>query len=102
MLVAELRRGEVTPRGQLIRLTRRLLVELAAQLLSVLDGGPALLRAEAVRVLEVTDPRDPATPALAVIVLGWLEAAEQALTAGGSVPESQVLLDVAGQEGNLG
>jgi len=43
-LVAELRRGEVTPRGQLIRLTRRLPVELAPQLLSVLDGGPALLR----------------------------------------------------------
>jgi len=81
-LVAELRRGEVTPRGQLIRLTRRLPVELASQLLSVLDGGPALLRAEAVRMLEVADPRDPATPALAVIVLGWLEAAEQALWPG--------------------
>jgi hypothetical protein len=101
-LLAELRRGEVTPRGQLIRLTRRLPVELASQLLSVLDGGPALLRAEAFRVLELADPRDPATPALAVIVLGWLEAAEQALTAGGSVPELQVLLGVAGQEENLG
>jgi hypothetical protein len=101
-LVAELRRGEVTPGGQLIRLTRRLPVELASQLLSVLDGGPALLRAEAVRVLEVADLRDPATPALAVIVLGWLEAAEQALTAGGSAPELRVLLDVAGQEGNPG
>ena len=101
-LLAELRRGEVTPRGQLIRLTRRLPVELASQLLSVLDGGPALLRAEAFRVLELADPRDPATPALAVIVLGWLEAAEQALTAGGSVPELQVLLGVSGQEENLG
>jgi hypothetical protein len=38
-LLAELRRSEVTPRGQLIRLTRRLPVELASQLLSVLDGG---------------------------------------------------------------
>jgi hypothetical protein len=101
-LLAELRRGDVTPRGQLIRLTRRLPVELASQLLSVLDGGPALLRAEAVRVLTVADPRDPATPALAVIVLGWLEAAEQALTAGGSAPELRVLLGVVGQEGNLG
>jgi hypothetical protein len=101
-LVAELRRGEVTPRGQLIRLTRRLPVELASQLLSVLDGGPALLRAEAVRALEVADPRDPATPALAMVVLGWLEAAEQGLAAGGSVPELRVLLGVADQEGNLG
>ena len=101
-LLAELRRGEVTPRGKLIRLARRLPVELAAQLLSVLDGGPAFVRAEAVRVLEAADPQDPATPALAVIVLGWLEAAEQALAAGASAHELQVLLDVAGQEGNLG
>ena len=56
-LVAELRRGEVTPQGQLIRLTRRLPVELAAQVLSVRDGGPALVRAEAVRLLEAADPR---------------------------------------------
>jgi hypothetical protein len=101
-LLAELRRGEVTPPGQLLRLTRRLPVELAAQLLSVLDGGPALVRAEAVRVLEAADPQDPATPALAVVVLGWLEAAEQALAAGASAQELQVLLGVAGQEGNLG
>ena len=103
-LVAELRRGEVTPRGQLIRLTRRLPVELASQLLSVLDGGPALLRAEAIRVLEVADPRNPATPALAVIVLGWLEAAEVygSLTAGDSAPELRVLLGVADQEGSPG
>jgi hypothetical protein len=101
-LLAELRRGEVTPPGQLLRLTRRLPVELAAQLLSVLDGGPALVRAEAVRVLEAADPQDPATPALAVVVLGWLEAAEQALAAGASAQELQVLLGLAGQEGNLG
>jgi hypothetical protein len=60
-LLAELRRSEVIPRGQLIRLTRRLPVQLAAQLLSVLDGGPALVQAEAVRVLEAGDPQDPAT-----------------------------------------
>jgi len=83
-------------------LTRRLPVELAAQLLSVLDGGPALVRAEAVRVLEAADPQNPATPALAVVVVGWLEAAEQALAAGASAQELQVLLGVAGQEGNLG
>ena len=101
-LLTELRRGEVTPPGQLLRLTRRLPVELAAQLLSVLDGGPALVRAEAVRVLEAAAPQDPATPALAVVVLGWLEAAEQALAAGASAQELQVLLGLAGQEGNLG
>src|SRR5829696_7701548 len=60
-LLAELRRGQVTPPGQLLRLTRRLPVELAGQLLSVLDGGPALVRAEAVRVREAADPHDPAT-----------------------------------------
>ena len=81
-------------------MARRLPVQLAAQLLSVLDGGPAFVRAEAVRVLEAANPQDPATPALAVIVLGWLEAAEQALAAGASAHELQVLLDVAGQEGN--
>src|SRR5829696_701005 len=101
-LLAELRRGEVTPPGQLLRLTRRLPAELAGQLLSVLDGGPALVRAEAVRVLEAADPQNPATPALAVVVLGWLEAAEQALAAGASAQELRVLLGVAGQEGNLG
>jgi hypothetical protein len=83
-------------------LTRRLPVQLAAQLLSVLDGGPALVRAEAVRVLEAADPQDPATPALAVVVLGWLEAAEQVLDAGAGAHELQVLLGVAGQEGTLG
>jgi hypothetical protein len=56
----------------------------------------------AFRVLELAHPRDPATPALAVIVLGWLEAAEQALTAGGGAPELRVVLGVADQEGNLG
>jgi len=101
-LLAELRRGQVTPRGQLLRLTRRLPAELAGQLLSVLDGGPALVRAEAVRVLEAADPQNPATPALAVVVVGWLEAAEQALAAGASAQELQVLLGVAGQEGNPG
>jgi hypothetical protein len=101
-LLAELRGGQVTPRGQLIRLTRRLPVQLVAQLLSVLDGGPALVRAEAVRVLEAADPQDPASPALAVVVLGWLEAAEQVLAAGGSAQELQILLGVAGREGNLG
>ena len=98
-LLAELRRGEVTPRGQLIRLARRLPVQLAAQLLSVLDGGPAFVRAEAVRVLEAANPQDPATPALAVIVLGWLEAAEQVLAAGSSSQELQVLLCVAARPG---
>ena len=101
-LLAELRGGDVTPRGQLIRLTARLPVELASQLLSVLDGGPALVRAEAVRVLEAAGPKDPATPALAVLVLGWLEAAEQVLAAGASAHELRALLGLAGQQDNLG
>jgi hypothetical protein len=78
---------------------RRLPAELAAQVLSVVDGGPALVRAEAVRLLKAAAPQDPATPALAVVVLGWLEAAEQVLAAGGSAHELQVLLGVACQEG---
>lgn len=49
--------------------------------------------------LGAADPQDPATPALAVVLRGWLEAAEQAMAAGGSAQELQVLLGVAGQEG---
>jgi hypothetical protein len=100
-LLAEPRRGEVTSRGQLIRLTRRLPVELASRLLTVLDGGPALVRAEAVRILDAIDPQDPATPAMAVIVLGWLEAAEQVLAGGGSAQELRVLLRVGDQGGEV-
>jgi hypothetical protein len=98
-LLGELRRGEVTPRGQLIRLTRRLPVQLAAQLLAVLEGGPALVRAEAMRVLDAITPAQPATPVLAVVVLGWLEAAEQVLAAGGSPQELQLLLGAAKRGG---
>jgi len=82
-------------------LTRRLPVQLASQLLTVLDGGPALVRAEAVRVLDAINPQDPATPVLAVLVLGWLEAAEQVLAAGGSAQELQVLLPLADQGGDV-
>jgi hypothetical protein len=98
-LLADLRRGEVTPRGQLMRLTRRLPVQLASQLLAVLEGGPGLVRAEAVRVLDAIAPEDPATPALAVLVLGWLEAAEQVLAAGARPQELQILLGLADQGG---
>jgi hypothetical protein len=98
-LLGELRRGEVTPRGQLIRLTSRLPVQLASQLLAVLEGGPGLVRAEAVRVLDAIAPDDPATPALAVLVLGWLEAAEQVLAAGARSQELQILLGVADRGG---
>jgi hypothetical protein len=98
-LLGELRRGQVAPRGQLIRLTRRLPAQLVAQLLATLEGGPALLRAEAVRVLDAITPAQPATPVLAVVVLGWLEAAEQVLAAGGSAQELQVLLGVADRGG---
>jgi hypothetical protein len=65
----------------------------------VLEGGPALVRAEAVRVLDAITPQDPATPALAVVVLGWLEAAEQALVAGERPRELRFLLGVADRGG---
>jgi hypothetical protein len=99
-LLGELRHGEVTPRGQLIRLTRRLPAWLAAQLLATLEGGPALVRAEAMRVLDAITPAQPATPVLAVVLLGWLEAAEQVLAAGGSPQELQLLLGAANRRGN--
>jgi hypothetical protein len=60
-----------------------------------------LVRAEAVRVLDAIDPHDTATPAMAVIVLGWLEAAEQVLAGGGSAQELRVLLRVADQGGEV-
>ena len=37
---------------------------------------------QAARIRSAIDPNDPATPALAVLVLGWLEAAAQVLAAG--------------------
>jgi hypothetical protein len=80
-------------------LTSRLPVQLASQLLAVLEGGPGLVRAEAVRVLDAIAPDDPATPALAVLVLGWLEAAEQVLAAGARSQELQILLGVADRGG---
>ena len=45
------------------------------------------------------DLNDPTTPALAVVTLGWLEAAEQVLTAGSTAQDLQVLLSVAGRHG---
>jgi hypothetical protein len=36
---------------------------------------------------------------MAVITLGWLEAAEQVLAAGGTAHDLQVLLSVAGRRG---
>jgi hypothetical protein len=43
----------------------------------------------------VIDLNDPTTPALAVVTLGWLEAAEQVLTAGSTAQDLQILLSVA-------
>ena len=97
--LSELRRGQVVPRGQLIRLTGWLPTDLAVRLLALLQRGPALVGAEAARLREVLDLNDPTTPALAVVVLGWLEAAEQVLTAGSSAQDLQVLLSVAGRHG---
>jgi hypothetical protein len=98
-LVSELRGGQVIPRGQLFRLSGLIPADLAARLLRLLDGGPELVRAQAARIGAAIDPNDPATPALAVIVLGWLEAAEQVLAAGSSPQELQVLLSVADRHG---
>jgi hypothetical protein len=72
-MLADLRGGQVSPGGELIQLT----------------GW----------IRNAIDPDGPTTPALAVIVLGWLEAAEQVLATGGSSQESQVLLSVADRHG---
>jgi hypothetical protein len=98
-LLSDLRGGQVIPRGQLIRLTGFIPADLAARLLRLLDGGAELVGAQAARIRNAIDPNDPATPALAVIVLGWLEAAGQVLAAGSSSQELQVLLSVADQQG---
>jgi hypothetical protein len=98
-LVSELRGGKFIPRSQLIRLTGVLPADLAARLLRLLDGGPELVGAQAARIGTGINPNDPATPALAVIVLGWLEAAAQVLAAGSSSQELQVLLSVADRHG---
>jgi hypothetical protein len=97
--LSELRRGQVVPRGQLIRLTGWLPTDLAVRLLALLERGPTLVGAEAARLREVIDLNDPTTPALAVVTLGWLEAAEQVLTAGSTAQDLQVLRSVAGRQG---
>jgi hypothetical protein len=68
--LSELRRGQVVPRGQLIRLTGWLPTDLAVRLLALLERGPVLVRAEAARLREAIDLNDPTTPALAVVTLG--------------------------------
>jgi hypothetical protein len=97
--LSELRQGQVVPRGQLIRLTGWLPTDLAARLLALLERGPALVGAEAARLREVIDLNDPTTPVLAVVTLGWLEAAEQVLTAGSTAQDLQILVSVAGRQG---
>jgi hypothetical protein len=98
-LLAHLRGGQVSPRGELIRLTGWIPADLVARLLRLLDGGPELVGAQAAWIRNAIDPDDPTTPALAVIVLGWLEAAEQVLASGSSAEELQVLLSVADSQG---
>jgi hypothetical protein len=97
-LLSELRGGQGIARGQLIRLTGLIPADLAARLLRLLDGGGELVGAQATRIGNLIDPNDPATPVLAVIVLGWLEAANQVLAAGGSSQDLQVLLSVADRD----
>jgi hypothetical protein len=98
-LVSDLPGSQFIPRSQLIRLTGFLPADLAARLLRLLDAGPELVGTQAARIRTAIDPNDPATPALAVVVLGWLEAAAQVLAAGSSPQELQVLLSVADQQG---
>jgi hypothetical protein len=69
-LLSELRGGQGIPRGQLIGLTGLIPADLAARLLRLLDGGAELVGAQAARIRNLIDPQDPATPALAVIVVG--------------------------------
>jgi hypothetical protein len=97
-LVSDLPGSQFTPRSQLIRLTGFLPADLAARLLRLLDGGPELVGTQAARIRNLIDPNDSTTPALAVIVLGWLEAAQQVLAAGNSSQELQVLLSVADRQ----
>ena len=98
-LVSDLPRSQLTPRSQLIRLTGFIPADLAARLLRLLEGGAELVGAQATRIRTAIDPNGPATPVLAVVVLGWLEAAAQVLAAGSSPQELQVLLSVADQQG---
>jgi hypothetical protein len=100
-LVSDLPGSQLTPRSQLIRLTGFLPADLAARLLRLLDGGPELVGTQAARIRTAIDPNGPATPVLAVIVLGWLEAAAQVLAAGSSPQELVVLLSVADRHGQL-
>jgi hypothetical protein len=98
-LVSELPGSQLIPRSQLIRLTGVLPADLAARLLRLLDGGPELVGAQAARIGTAIDPNESATPALAVVVLGWLEAAQRVLAAGSSSQELQVLSSVADHHG---
>jgi hypothetical protein len=95
-LLSDLRGGQAIPRGELIRLTGWIPADLVARLL---DGGAELVGAQAAWIRDAIDPNDPGTPALAVVVLGWLEAAGQVLAAGSSAEELQVLLTVADRHG---
>src|SRR5215207_1824879 len=98
-LVSELPGSQFIPRSQLIRLTGVIPADLAARLLRLLDGGPELVGTQAARIRTAIDPNGPATPVLAVVVLGWLEAAAQVLAAGSSSQELVVLLSVADRHG---
>jgi hypothetical protein len=98
-LVSDLPGGQFIPRSQLIRLTGFLPADLAARLLRLLEGGAELVGAQAARIRTAIDPNGPATPVLAVVVVGWLEAAAQVLAAGSSSQELVVLLSVADRHG---
>jgi hypothetical protein len=98
-LVSELRGGQALARGQLIWLTGVLPADLAARLLRLLDGGQSWSGPQVARIRNLTDPDNPAAPALAVVALGWLEAAQQVLAGGSSSRKLQVWLSVADRRG---
>jgi hypothetical protein len=98
-LLSDLPRGQVIPCSQLIRLTSWLPTGLAAQLLRLLDNEPAVESTRAAGIRDAIDFNDPSTPVMAVITVGWLEAAGQVLAAGSTAHDLQVLLSVAGRQG---
>ena len=65
----------------------------------LLVWGPPLVGAESARLREFLALNDPTPPTLALVILGWLEPAEQLLAAGSTAQDLQVLLSVAGRHG---
>jgi len=52
------------------------------------------------RIRNLTDPNNPATPALAVVALGWLEPPSRTWPGGSRSQKLQVWLSVADRQGS--